>query len=127
MLALEAALTAFDGLDLADVRAQSLSLTSFFVECVDALVPDVELATPRDPARRGSQVSLLHPEAYGVVQALIERGVVGDYREPDVVRLGFAPLYVTHADCLAAARHLREVLVGGEHRAPRFASRATVT
>lgn len=127
LLALEAALGAFDGTTPADVRAQSLSLTSFFLECLDALVPDVPLATPRDPQRRGSQISLRHPDAYAVVQALISRGVVGDFREPDVVRLGFAPLYVSHADALAAAEALREVLDAGEHRSARFRTRALVT
>jgi kynureninase len=127
MLAMEAALSAYDGLSLADVRATSLSLTGFFIECVDALVPGVGVVTPREAARRGSQVSLRHPAAYGVVQALIARGVVGDYREPDIVRLGFAPLYVTHADCLAAAEHLAAVLAAGEHEDERYSTRSTVT
>ena len=127
LLALEAALDAFDGLDMTDVRATSMSVTQFFLDCVDALVPGTTLATPRDDGRRGSQVSLRHPQAYAVVQALIARGVVGDYREPDVVRLGFAPLYVTHADALCAAENLRDVLDAGEHLDERFASRATVT
>src|SRR6188472_3063998 len=96
LLALEASLAAFDGLAMADVRAKSLSLTSFFLELVDdVLLPlGFEPVTPREPAERGSQVSLRHEVAYGVVQALIARGVIGDYREPDLVRLGFAPLYV---------------------------------
>jgi kynureninase len=127
LLAMEAALKAYDGFALADVRAASLSLTGFFVEALGALLPEIEVVTPRSPERRGSQVSLRHPAAYGVVQALIARGVVGDYREPDVVRLGFAPLYVTHADALAAVVRLAEVLRAGEQQDPRFTHRATVT
>ncbi len=127
MLALEAALHAYDGESVADLRARSLSLTGFFLECLDALLPDLEVVTPRDPGRRGSQVSLRHPQAYGVVQALIARDVVGDFREADIVRLGFAPMYLTHTDVLRAAQQLQAVLDGAEHDRPEFASRATVT
>jgi kynureninase len=127
LLAMEAALAAYEGFQLTDVRATSLSLTGFFLDALAALLPEVEVVTPRSPDRRGSQVSLRHPSAYGVVQALIARGVVGDYREPDLVRLGFAPLYVAHADALAAVVQLAEVLASGEYEDPRFARRATVT
>jgi kynureninase len=127
MLAMEAALSAYDGVGVAQVRAASISLTTFFIECVDALGPDVEVITPREPGRRGSQVALRHPSAYGVVQALIGRGVVGDYREPDLIRLGFAPLYVTHADCLRAVEHLVAVLASGEHTGSSYAVRSVVT
>ena len=117
MLALEAALVAYDGLAMADVRAKSLSLTSLFIECLDVLAPDVQIATPRETARRGSQVALRHPHAEAVVRALIARGVVGDHRAPDVVRLGFAPLYLSHADVVGAAVALHDVLAGDEYRA----------
>ncbi|KQX66895.1 kynureninase [Angustibacter sp. Root456] len=127
VLALEAALTAYEGLELAAVRRKSLSLTGFFIECVQQLLPDVEIVSPLDDDRRGSQVALRHPQAYAVVQALIARGVVGDFREPDVVRLGFAPLYLSHADVLASAQQLAEVLERREFEDARYATRAQVT
>ncbi|EWT01651.1 kynureninase [Intrasporangium oryzae NRRL B-24470] len=127
MLALEAALTAYDGLEPAQVRAQSLSVTEAFIGALDALGVDLPLATPRDPDRRGSQVSLRHPQAFAVVQALIARGVIGDFREPDIIRLGFAPLYVTHVDAVNAAAHVQAVLDGREYERPEFAERGAVT
>ena len=129
LLALEAALAAFDGVDLAEVRAKSLSLTSFFLELADeALTPlGFTAVTPRDPAERGSQVSLRHLSAYGVVQALVARGVVGDYREPDLVRLGFAPLYLRHLDVVRAVEAMVAVVTAGEERDDRYGVRATVT
>ncbi len=127
LLALEAALAAYDGLAMADVRATSSSLTGFFIDCVHELLPDVEVVSPLDAAERGSQVALRHEHAYAVVQALIARGVVGDFREPTIVRLGFAPLYLTHADAITAAEALRDVLADGAHLDPRWAQRATVT
>lgn len=132
LLTLEAGLTAYDGIDPVEARAASLSLTGCFLDTVDALVADggladITVATPSDPARRGSQVSLRHPEAYGVVQALIARGVIGDFREPDIVRLGFAPLYNSHREVVEAAWALAEVLANGEHLAPEHQQRSTVT
>ena len=129
MLALEAALAAFDGLAMTDVRAKSLSLTSFFLSLVDDVLAPLgfESVTPRATDERGSQVSLRHPSAYGVVQALIERRVVGDYREPDLVRLGFAPLYVRHVDVVRAVEQTVAAVTAGEHDDPRWARRSTVT
>ncbi len=127
MLALEAALAVYDGESMAAVRGRSLSLTGFFLECLDTLLPDLEVATPREDGRRGSQVSVRHPHAFAVVQALIARDVVGDFREADIVRLGFGPLYLTHADVLRAAEHLREVVEGREFERPEFHTRSAVT
>lgn len=127
VLALEAALAAYEGITPAQARTQSLSVTGTFIDTLDALGIDLPLATPREPERRGSQVSLRHPQAYAVVQALIARGVIGDFREPDIIRLGFAPLYITHVDAVHAASHLRSVLHEREFERPEFAARATVT
>jgi kynureninase len=129
LLALESALAAYDGIDMAQVRAKSLSLTSLFIDVADDVLAPLgfTLATPREPAERGSQVSLRHPDAYGVVQALIDRRVVGDYREPDVVRLGFAPLYLRHTDVVRAVAEIVAAVSAGEHRQERYAVRATVT
>ncbi len=126
--ALETALDAFEGVDMAALRARSLSLTDWFIELVDARLGDqVEVVTPREHARRGSQVSLRHEQAYGIVQALIARGVVGDFRTPDVARFGFAPLYVTHVEVYDAVQALVEVLDGEEHARPEYAVRNLVT
>jgi kynureninase len=129
LLALEAALSAFDDLDMRDVRRKSLSLTRMFMALADEhLAPHgFDVVTPRAEAQRGSQVSLRHPEAYGVVQAMIERAVVGDFRQPDIVRLGFAPLYLRHADVVTAVEVALEVVGAGEHLAQRHAVHHVVT
>ncbi|WP_145498989.1 kynureninase [Streptomyces sp. CFMR 7] len=112
MLTLEAALDVWDGVSVDAVRAKSLALTDFFLECVEAYVPAGRVAsvTPVAHAERGSQVALRCDEAEPVMSRLIERGVVGDLRRPDVLRFGFTPLYVGFADAERAARVLAEVL-----------------
>ncbi|MEO7979618.1 MAG: kynureninase [Sporichthyaceae bacterium] len=129
LLALEAALSAFDGLEMTDVRAKSLSLTSLFLDLADEVLAPLgfQTVTPRDPDERGSQVSLRHESAYGVVQALVARGVVGDYREPDLVRLGFAPLYVRHLDVVRAVEATAAAVAAGEHLDARWSRREAVT
>ncbi|MEU8521951.1 kynureninase [Streptomyces sp. NBC_01216] len=113
MLALESALDVWDGVSVEDVRAKSLALTDFFLECVRAYAPPgrVESLTPEAHAERGSQVALRCAEAPAVMAETIRRGVVGDLRRPDVLRFGFTPLYVGFADAERAARVLAEVLV----------------
>ncbi|NUR07800.1 MAG: kynureninase [Nocardioidaceae bacterium] len=126
--ALDAALEVFDGVSLDVLRRVSLSLTDYFIALVDErLGPTFEVITPREHALRGSQVSLRHEAAYGVVQALIERGVVGDFRSPDVARFGFAPLYVSHVDVYDAVDNLVAVMEHEEHARPAYAIRNAVT
>jgi kynureninase len=128
LAALDAALDAFDGVPVDVVREASLSLSDLFLALVDQrLGSEVEVVTPREHAARGSQVSLRHPQAYGVVQALIARGVVGDFRTPDLARFGFAPLYVTHADVFDAVEQLHSVLAAGEQLRAEYAVRNAVT
>jgi kynureninase len=123
--ALDAALSAFEGVDLGQLRAKSLSLTSLVLDRAEAL--GLSAVTPRDPERRGSQVSLRLPHAYEVTQALIARGVVGDFRAPDLLRLGFAPLYLRHVDAWDALTVLEDVLATEAWRDPAYAVRAAVT
>jgi len=115
--------------DLTQLRAKSQALTEAFITLVEARCAGqgLSLATPRDPARRGSQVSLAHEQGYAVMQALIARGVVGDFRAPDLLRFGFSPLYIRHVDVWDAAETLRDVLVTGAWRRPEFLHRAAVT
>lgn len=117
MLALEAALDVWEGVGVEDVREKSLALTDFFLECVETYVPRGRVAsvTPAAHGERGSQVSLRcgdGSDAGAVMRELIARGVVGDFRRPDVLRFGFTPLYVGFADAERAARVLGEVLSG---------------
>lgn len=126
LIALEAALDAFDGLAMADVRARSSALTQLMIELVEERCPNLVLASPRDAAMRGSQVSYRHPDAFAVMQALIARGVVGDFREPDNIRFGLSPLYTRFTDVWDAVNHLHEVLTSESWRDPAFAVRGAV-
>jgi kynureninase len=110
------------------VEAKSRRLSDMFVAEVEARCGDeVRLASPRDPARRGSHVVFAHPNGYAVVQALIERGVVGDFRAPDLMRFGFTPLYTRFEDVWCAAESLADILATREWDQPRFRERAKVT
>ncbi|MEO7944246.1 MAG: kynureninase [Marmoricola sp.] len=126
--ALEAALEAFEGISLAELRARSLELTDLFIALVEERLGGVFwIATPRQHHRRGSQVSLRHSHAYGVVQALIARDVIGDFREPDIARFGFAPLYNTTDDVRLAVERLEAVMANEEYADPAYSSRNAVT
>ena len=115
---------------MAALREKSLALTDLFIRLVEERCAGqgFELQTPRAPAARGSQVSLLRSEgAYAIVQALIARGVVGDFRAPGILRFGFTPLYLRFVDVWDAVEHLVQVLQRGEWKPDRFNQRAAMT
>jgi kynureninase len=128
LAALEAGLDTFAGVAMQDVAAKSRSLSRLFVDEVEARCGnEIRLASPREPTERGSHVVFAHPEAYAVVQALIARHVVGDFRAPDLMRFGFAPLYNTHVEMVRAAQSLADILATREWDQERFKQRAKVT
>lgn len=127
LTALDAALDVWDGVDMGDLRAASITLTEAFITAVEKSCPDVVLNSPRDPAMRGSQVGFRHPNGYAVMQALIADGVIGDFRAPDVLRFGFAPLYNGLDDVERAADALARILRDASWDQPRFHRRAAVT
>ena len=127
MSILEAALEVWDAVDMADVRARSIELTELFIREVEARCPQLKLGSPRDPQRRGSQVSFRFEHGYAAMQALIARGVIGDFRAPDTMRFGFAPLYIDEADVMKAVEILAGILDRREWDRPEFHRRAAVT
>lgn len=115
---------------MAAIRQKSLALTSLFMRLIDERCANhgFTIVTPREPAARGSQVSVAHPDAaYAIMQALITRGVIGDFRPPDILRFGFTPLYTRFVDAWDAVDRLAQVMATGEWRDRRFAIRAAVT
>jgi kynureninase len=129
LAALDAALELFDEVDMTALRAKSLALGDLFLELVDQECAGLglQVASPREGARRGSQVSFRHPEGYAIVQALIARGVIGDFRTPDILRFGLAPLYLRHVDIWDAVARIREVLESRAWDRPEHRARAAVT
>jgi len=127
LAALDAALDVWDQVQMADIRRQSISLCDRFIAQVEARCPSLTLASPRDGTKRGSQVSFRHPEGYAVMQALIDRGVIGDFRAPDCLRFGFTPLYIGEAEVLGAVAVLERILNEGSWDQPHYRKKAAVT
>ncbi|MEQ8410643.1 MAG: kynureninase [Erythrobacter sp.] len=109
------------------LHAKSRDLSEFFLECLARRGTDLDLVSPADSAARGSQLSFRHEQAFPICQALIARGVIGDFRAPDILRFGFAPAYLRFADIEQAAGHLAEVIASEEWRKGEFNRRAAVT
>ena len=123
----DVALDAMEGVEVAALRQKSLALTELFMARVAALLPGLEIMTPREPSLRGSQVGISFDKGYAVIQAMIERGVIGDFRAPDLMRFGFAPLYVRFQDVWDAAEILADCINAEVWRDPRFNRKLDVT
>ena len=127
LAALESALDVWDETDMATIRARSQQLTALFIEQVERRCPMLELATPRDPRERGSQVSFRFENGYAAMQALIARGVIGDFRAPDIMRFGFTPLYIDDQDVIRAAEIIQDVMDNKLWDHPDYMTRQAVT
>jgi kynureninase len=129
LLALECGVDVFGEVEMAAVAEKGQRLASLFIDLVEERCAGhgLTLVTPRDPEVRGSHVSFAHPDAWPIMQAMIERGVIGDFRAPDVLRCGFTPLYLSYEDVWRAAETLREILESGAWREARFQTRRRVT
>ncbi|MYM24938.1 kynureninase [Duganella sp. FT135W] len=129
MLALDAALDVFDGVDMAQLRKKSQDLCDLFIRLVDERLGEYGfgIGSPRERELRGSQVALTHPQGYAIVQALIARGITGDFRMPDILRFGFAPLYVRYIDVYHTVDVLAQIMASGEWNQEQFLTRKAVT
>ncbi|WP_299614151.1 kynureninase [uncultured Tateyamaria sp.] len=127
LTALEAALEVWETVDMSELRSASIALQELFIREVEARVPDLTLASPRVGTQRGSQVSFSFKHGYAAMQALISRGVIGDFRAPDIMRFGFTPLYLDEGDVLAAVDHIETVMRDRLWDDPVFMTRQKVT
>lgn len=124
---LDAALDAWEGVNLTELRAATMTLSDRFIAEVERRCPALTLASPRDARRRGAQVAFAFEHGYPAMQALIDQGVIGDFRAPDIMRFGFTPLFLDEDDVVAAAAVLERVIADGLYREARFQNRAKVT
>lgn len=124
---LDAALDIWDLTTMAEIRAKSIELCELFVKEVEARCPMLKLASPRDPQIRGSQISFHFEDGYAAMQAVIARGVIGDFRAPDIMRFGFTPLYVDEQDVIKAAEIIKDVMVNKLWDRPEYKVRNRVT
>jgi kynureninase len=127
LAALEASLDIWETVNIKDVRETSIQLTDQFIKGVEQKCPMLQLITPRIPENRGSQVSFSFKHGYAVMQACIERGVIGDFRAPDVMRFGFTPLFVDSQDVERATEILAEIMSKDLWNDPKFQKRNKVT
>ncbi|HEV7433398.1 MAG TPA: aminotransferase class V-fold PLP-dependent enzyme, partial [Pseudorhizobium sp.] len=127
LAALDAALDVWDEIDMQELRQQSIMLCDLFAREVEKRCPMLTLGSPRDGTKRGSQISFLHGEGYAIMQALIVRGVIGDFRAPNAIRFGFTPLYIGEKDVLAAVDILADIMHNRLWDTPQYKQKALVT
>ena len=127
LVALDAALDVWDFASISDVEMRADELSEAFIAAVEQRCPELDLASPRDPAKRGSQVSLRHPEGYAIMQTLIENRVVGDFREPDIMRFGIAPLYNSQQCMDTAVDQLVKALESKPWESGKYRTKAAIT
>lgn len=129
MVALEAALQLWADVDLGQLRAKSMAMGDLFLRLADERLHTYGfgVASPRDASSRGSQVSLTHREGYSIMQALIARGIIGDFRAPEILRFGFTPLYLSYVELWDAVDALVDIMATGEWDQPQFRVRNAVT
>lgn len=127
MAALDAAMDIWDTVDMTALRRASIALTEQFIAGVEAACPMLTLASPRDAAQRGSQVSFRFADGYAAMQACIARGLVGDFRAPDIMRFGFTPLFIDAGDVDRAISVIADVMQNRLWDDPAYQQRAAVT
>ncbi|MEM6385232.1 MAG: kynureninase [Pseudomonadota bacterium] len=127
MAALDAALDVWEGLEMSEVQRASIALSERFIAEVEATCPELRLASPRNPSERGSHVSFHFEHGYAAMQALIARGVIGDFRAPDIMRFGITPLFLDETDIVAAVKVLSDVLAHRQWDRPEYFRKEAVT
>ena len=127
--ALQSGLEIYQDVSLQQVREKSMALTDLFIKLLknECAAWELEIISPEDASQRGSQVAVSHPEGYAVMQALISRGVIGDFRAPNLMRFGFAPLFLSYQDIHDAVKQLKQILESKEWNQEAFLQKSKVT
>jgi len=127
MAILEKALDIFRDLDFYKLREESIKLSDLFIDMVEQTCSDLQLESPIKPSERGSQVSFSHPSGYAIMQALIDRNIVGDFRAPNIIRFGITPLYINEKDIIRTVKVLEDILSKRLWDTPAYLNRKKVT
>ena len=127
MSILEKALEIWSDIDIGEVREKSIELSELFINRIEEKCPDLELASPRDPKKRGSQISFFYKNGYAVIQALIDKNIIGDFRAPNIMRFGISPLYNNENDVLQTVEALEEIIRDKSWNQKKFLLKKPVT